>query len=338
MKRRAVVERAVGETRAAVYEGRRLVELHLDRLSEEALPKIGERWTGRVVTVDNSVAGAFVSVGEGPDSLLQFRAQKDLPRLTDGLLIDVEIVKEAVAQKGPLIRYVGEPSRNAPGRVTALSLEERLSRRFAGIAFEEATVSVIDDACQRVVPIKGGGFVTIDRTEALIAIDVDKGGADRLTELCQAAATCVMEQLRLRRLGGLVVIDFPNLRKPKSRTSVLRTLETLGEADPASVRLAPFSRFGVVEMTRGQDGPSLDEKRLNRFGEPTVETRALQALRRLEREGRASRGAQLVLSVPEAEWNWLASAPFDWRAALTDRLGARFRVTQGAVLDVSADR
>ena len=338
MKRRAVIERGIGETRAAVYEGRRLVELHLDRWSLRALPKKGERWTGQVVTVDNSVAGAFVHLGAGPDSLLPFKAQGDLPRLTDGMKIDVTITKEAVADKGPLVRYAGPASLVSPGRVTALSLEDRLTERFPGIAFEEAPVSVIDDATERVVAVPGGGSIAIEQTQALIAIDVDKGGAERVAELCQSAAMSIMAQLRLRGLGGLIVIDFPNMRKPKQRSAVLRRLETLGDADPASVRVAPFSRFGVVEMTRGQDGPSLDALRLDRFGEPTVETRALGALRRLQREGRANPGAKLTLSLPEAEWNWLETAPFDWREAMTDNLGARFEAVRGDTLDVKADR
>ena len=338
MKRRAVIERAVGETRAAVYRGRRLVELHLDRWSNAAAPKIGERWTGQVVTVDNSVAGAWVSLGEGPDSLLQFKAQGDLPRLTDGARIDVEITKEAVAEKGPLIRYAGEATNAKPGPVERLTLEQRLERRFPGITFDEASVSTIDDATERVVAVPGGGSITIDRTQALIAVDVDKGAAEKLVDLCYDAATVVMTQLRLRGLGGLVIIDLPNLRKPRQRSTVMKRLEEMGEADPANVRIAPFSRFGVVEMTRGTDGPSLDAKRLDRFGRENVETRALAALRRLEREGQASKGAQLVLTLPAAEWNWLESAPFDWREAMTERLGARFTVEPGETMDVKADR
>ena len=338
MKRRAVIERAVGETRAAVYEGRRLVELHLDRWSDAAAPKLGERWTGQVVTVDNAMAGAWVRLGEGPDSLLPFKAQGDLPRLTDGMFIDVAITKEAIAEKGPLIRYAGEATHAKPGPVARLSLTDRLTARFPGIALDEARVSVIDDATERVLPVPGGGFVTIDRTQALIAIDIDKGGAVKLAEFCYDAATLVMAQLRLRGLGGLVVVDYPNMRKPRQRSTVLKRMEEMGEADPANVRIAPFSRFGVVEMTRGVDGPSLDATRLDRFGEPTVETRALAALRRLEREGEASKGAKLVLTVPEAEWNWLESAPFDWRGEMTERLGARFDVVRGDRLDVKADR
>ena len=338
MKRRAVIERAIGETRAAVYEGRRLVELHVDRASNAAAPKVGEVWTGRVVAVDPSVAGAFVTLGEGPDALLPFRAQKDLPRLGEGMLIDLRVAKEAVAEKGPVLRYHGAATADAPGAVDRLDLSQRLERRFPGITFEDASVGVIDNAVERTVALPGGGSITIDRTQALIAIDVDKGGASSTFECAQKAATLAMAQLRLRGLGGLVVIDFPNLRQPKQRSAVIRILEEMGETDPASVRVAPFSRFGVVELTRGTDGPSLDAKLTDRFGEPTPETLALSLLRRLEREGRASGGAKLSATADAPTWNGLQALPFDWRAELAARIGARFAVEPGETTEVSADR
>ena len=338
MKRRAVIEQAIGETRAAVYEGRKLVELHLDRWSEADAPKVGERWTGRVVTVDNGVAGAFVSLGQGPDSLLPFRAQKDLPRLTDGMRIDIIVAKEAMAEKGPVIRYAGEPSRETTGPVERLSLRDRLTRRFPKIALEDAPVGIIDTATERTLAVPGGGSVTFDQTQALLAVDVDKGGAVKVIDHCLSAASLIMQQLRLRGLGGLVVVDFPNLRQPRQRGSVIKRLESFDATDPASVRIAPFSRFGVVEMTRGQDGPSLDAKLNDRFGEPTAETVALRSLRRLEREAGINAGAKMTLSVPESAWNWLDTAPFDWREAMTDRIGARFDVVEGQYTEVSADR
>ncbi len=338
MKRRAVIEEGVGETRAAVYEGRRLVELHLDRWSDFNKPRIGETWTAKAESIDASIGGVWMSLGKGPDGLLSFKAQKDLPKLTEGERVDVVIAKEAMAEKGPVLRYVGPASRDKPGVVQALDLRERLTSRFPGIVFEDATVGIMDTATERHVAVHGGGQITIDRTQALIAIDVDKGGAKTVMDCSVAAAKLILAQLRLRSLGGLVVIDFPNLRQPRQRSTVIRVIEDLAEADPASLRVAPFSRFGVVEMTRGQDGPSLDAQLNDRFGEPTLETQAIRALRALEREGKASPGGQLTLTVTEPLWNWLETPRFDWRTPMTERLGARFTVEKGASVDVRSDR
>lgn len=337
MKRRAVVEELVGETRAAVYEGRKLVELHLDRWSDFNKPRIGERWTAVVGAVDPSIGGMWMQMGKGPDALLSFKGQKDMPRLTEGERIDVLIAKEAISEKGPVVRYVAEPTRDAPGVVHALNLRERLNLRFPEITFELSSVG-LDTSTERDLAIPGGGSITIERTQALIAVDVDKGGAKTVMDCSVNGAKLIMAQLRQRRLGGLIAIDFPNLRQPRHRLSVIRAMEDMAEADPASIRVAPFSRFGVVELTRGLDGPSLDAQMNDRFGEPTVETRAIAALRRLEREGKVSAGAQLVLTVDAPVWDWLETPPFDWRTPMTERLGARFTVVRGDTVDVSADR
>lgn len=338
MKRRVVVEKVVGETRAAVYEGRKLVELHLDRWSDFNKPRIGERWCAQVKSIDASIGGMWVDLGKGPDGLLSFKGQKDMPRLTEGQRVDVIIAKEAIEEKGPVVRYLEPASKETPGPVKLLSLLERLENRFGDLPVTEAPVGAIDEATERSLAISGGGSLTIDRTQALIAIDIDKGGAATVMDCSVLAAKLVMSQLRLRGLGGLIVIDFPNLRQPKQRSTIIRTMEDLADADPASVRVAPFSRFGVVEMTRGQDGPSLDAQLNDRFGQPTLETQAIRALRRLEREAKASAGAKMTLSVPAAIHEWLENPSFDWKTPMTERLGARFDVQIGDQVDVKGDR
>lgn len=338
MKRRVVIEGCIGETRAAVYEGRKLVELHLDRWSDFNKPRVGERWTAQITSIDPSIGGFWVDLGKGSQGLLSFKGQKDLPRLTEGARIDVTIAKEAMAEKGPVLRYAGDPSREKPGPVIVLSLVQRLENRFPGITVEDSTVGIMDSATERKLSVPGGGSITLDRTQALIAVDVDKGGAKTVMDCSSNAASLIMSQLRLRGLGGLIILDFPNLRQSKQRSTIIRLLEDAGEVDPASVRVAPFSRFGVVEMTRGQDGPSIDAMLNDRFGQPTIETRAIRALRRLTREAKASAGAQLTLIVPTDIQVWLDNAPFDWRTPLSERIGARFALEAGEVVDVRSDR
>jgi len=338
VKRRVVIEETVGETRATVYEGRKLVELHLDRWSDFRKPRIGEQWTGQVVAVDASIGGLWIELGSGPNGLLSFKGQRDLPRLTEGERVDVIVAKEAIAEKGPVLRHVAEASRDKPGVVKALSLRERLDRRFPDLTYEDAPVGIFDTATERQLAIPGGGSITIERTQALIAVDVDKGGSKTVMDCSLGAAKLILSQLRLRGLGGLIAIDFPNLRQSKQRSTLIRLMEEMAEADPASIRIAPFSRFGVVEMTRGQDGPSIDAMLNDRFGEPTVETQAIRALRQLEREAKISAGAKMTLTVDQPVWAWLEDAPFDWRAPMTERLGARFTVEAGDSVQLKNDR
>ncbi|MEM9600247.1 MAG: ribonuclease E/G, partial [Pseudomonadota bacterium] len=322
----------------AVYEGRKLVELHLDRWSDFHRPRIGEQWTGQISAIDASVGGLWVDLGKGRPGLLSFKAQRDLPRLTEGERIDVIITREALAEKGPLLRYVDTATREKPGGVTLLSLRQRLGIRFPDIVFEESSVGVLDGATERQLAVPGGGVITIDQTQALIAIDVDKASAKTVMDCASQAAGLIMSQLRLRGLGGLIAIDYPNLRQPKQRSTILRLMEEAAQADPASIRIAPFSRFGVVEMTRGQDGSSMDAKLNDRFGQPTVETRAIRALRRLTREAKAAPGAQLTLTVTQDIDAWLGDAPFDWRTPLSERMGDRYKIAVGGRVDVRSDR
>ena len=337
MKRRAVIETAVGETRAAIYEGRRLVELYVNR-PWQTTPRVGDVYAGRITSIDPSVAGAWVDIGSSAaPALLPFAAQRDMPKLTEGQGVEVSILRSEIGAKGATLRYIKETDAKA-GLVKKLDMRERLLLRFPNLTFDEAAVNAVDVACDVTLSLPGGGSITMEQTQALLAIDVDKGGAISASAAANEAAKLIASQLRLRGLGGLVVIDFPNLRQPKQRKTLERIFETACEADPNVTKFNSLSRFGVIEMTRAKPDASLDDCLNTRFGEPTVETLAMRALRRLTREAAAAPGAQLELFItPEIE-AWLKHAPFDWKAEVKDRIGARFKVTQGMSIDVKADR
>lgn len=338
MKHRAVIEQAIGETRAAIYAGRRLVEFHLRRETQQARPKPKDIFTGRVLSLDPSVAGAFIDLGIGPPALLRFNARKSFPQLQEGLLLDVEVSRAAMSNKGPNLTYHGPASRDKVGGVKQHDLQAYLSLIYPDITFETASISSLDAALDRQIAVKGGGMITIEQTQALLAIDVDKGQARLAYDNCLQAASLIAMQLRLRGLGGLVAIDFPNLRQPKQRKQLQSHMQEIFAADRVPIKIAPLSRFGVIEMTRYQDDLSLDAKCLDNYGQPTVETKALQAIRRLEQEGKIQGGAQLTLQAPQNILDWLNNPPFDWQTRLAQRIGARFTVKLGPTIDVSADR
>ena len=337
MKRRVVIEDAVGETRAIVYEGRRMVELHVDRPWQN-LPRTGDRYSARVTSVDPSVAGAWVEISKDTlPALLPFAAQRDMPKLTEGQTVEVTVLRSQIGKKGATVRFLSESDSDI-GLIQRLSLRERLSERFSDLKFDEAAVNAPDDACETTLALPSGGSITMEQTQALLAIDVDKGAAISAAAAANEAAKLIASQMRLRALGGLVVIDFPNLRQPKQRKTLEQTFAKAFESDPNMAKFNSLSRFGVVEMTRAKPDSSLDELLNDKFGNPTVETQGLRALRRLTREASVSPGAQLELQVPADVLKWLESAPFDWRSQVTAKIGARFTLVEGKAIDVKADR
>lgn len=116
---------------------------------------------------------------------------------------------------------------------------------------------------QRVVPLKGGGSIVIDSTEALVAIDVNSGNfrtddsaEDTALQVNVAAAKEISRQLRLRDLGGVIVNDFIDMRKDSHRRKVERVLRESMLRDRARTKILRTSPFGLIEMTRQRIRPS----------------------------------------------------------------------------------
>ncbi len=117
---------------------------------------------------------------------------------------------------------------------------------------------------QRVVPLKGGGSIVIDSTEALVAIDVNSGNfrsddsaEDNAFKLNMNASKEIARQLRLRDLGGVIVNDFIDMRHETHRRKVERSLRDAMERDRARTKILRTSPFGLIEMTRQRIRPSL---------------------------------------------------------------------------------
>jgi ribonuclease E len=116
----------------------------------------------------------------------------------------------------------------------------------------------------RAVPLKSGGSIVIEQTEALVAIDVNSGrhhgphNAEQTAfETNLEAAVEIARQLRLRDLGGLIVCDFIDMRTQKNRKEVERIFRQAVRTDRARSKILPISRFGIVEMTRQRMRSSL---------------------------------------------------------------------------------
>lgn len=115
----------------------------------------------------------------------------------------------------------------------------------------------IEIATLRNVPLPSGGHITIDKTEALTAVDVNTGSyvgrknlEDTIVRTNLEAAEEAVRQLRLRDIGGIIVIDFIDMESVSNRTEVMRCLTTALERDRTKTRTTEISRLGLVEMTR----------------------------------------------------------------------------------------
>ncbi|MGH6903785.1 MAG: ribonuclease E/G, partial [Geminicoccaceae bacterium] len=116
----------------------------------------------------------------------------------------------------------------------------------------------MEEALQPGVPLLGGGSLIIQATAALTAIDVN-GGGRRALEANLAAAPEIARQLRLRRIGGTIVVDFVDLPARSARARLLEALRAALADDPEPVQVFAMSRFGLVEISRRRGGPSLAE-------------------------------------------------------------------------------
>ncbi len=170
----------------------------------------------------------------------------------------------------------------------------------------------IESALQREVQLPSGGSIVIDHTEALTSIDINSARATRGDDIEQTALQTNLEaadeiarQLRMRDLGGLIVIDFIDMTPLRNQREVENRLKEALSMDRARIQIGRISRFGLLEMSRQRLRPSLREGTTHVCprcsGQGTirsVESLALSILRLIEEEAMKEKKAQIRVFVP----------------------------------------
>ncbi|MFJ9449516.1 ribonuclease E/G [Herbaspirillum sp. NPDC101397] len=170
----------------------------------------------------------------------------------------------------------------------------------------------IETAYSRTVPLPSGGAIVIDHTEALVSVDVNSARATRGSDIETTAfytnleaADEVARQLRLRDLGGLIVIDFIDMENAKNQREVESRLKDALHHDRARVQMGKISRFGLMELSRQRLRPSLSEgshvtcPRCNGTGHiRDTESSALQVLRIIQEEAMKENSAAIHVQAP----------------------------------------
>ena len=242
-------------------------------------------------------SGAFLIYQE---SSLVIRAIRDYFHPDIGeLLIDTEAIFEQAQQ---FMSHV------MPTTVHRVKLYKDDVPLFSRFQIEHQ----IETAYARQVPLPSGGAIVIDHTEALVSVDVNSARATKAGDIETTAFNTNLEaadeiarQLRLRDLGGLIVIDFIDMESARNQREVETRLKDALRYDRARVQLGKISRFGLMELSRQRLRPALAESayipcpRCHGIGHIRgTESSALHILRILQEEAMKENTAQVVAQVP----------------------------------------
>ena len=242
-------------------------------------------------------AGAYLIYQEGS---LVIRAIRDYFSSDIGeILIDTPDIHEQAVQ---FMNHV------VPGNVSRVKLYQDEIPLFTRFQIEHQ----IESAFSREVRLPSGGAIVIDHTEALVSVDVNSGRATRGSDIEHTAfntnleaAEEVARQLRLRDLGGLVVIDFIDMESQRNQREVENALREALHADRARVQTGKISRFGLLELSRQRLRPSLGETnhipcpRCHGTGHIRgIESTALHILRITQEEAMKDNSAIIQVQLP----------------------------------------
>src|ERR1700733_1968062 len=193
--------------------------------------------------------------------------------------------------------------------------------------------SQIESAYAHKVQLPSGGSIVIDYTEALVSIDINSARATRggdiettATNTNLEAADEIARQLRIRDIGGLIVIDFIDMESAKNQRDVEDRLRDAMKMDRARIQIGRLSRFGLLEMSRQRLRPSLGETshmvcpRCVGIGSiRSVESMTLAVLRLIGEELRKDRTARVIAQVPVAVATYLINEKREWLRTLEDK-------------------
>ncbi|GGY42158.1 ribonuclease E [Bacterioplanes sanyensis] len=205
----------------------------------------------------------------------------------------------------------------------------------------------IESAFQREVKLPSGGSIVIDPTEALVSIDINSARATKGADIEETALNTNLEaadevarQLRLRDMGGLVVIDFIDMMSNKNQREVENRLKRALELDRARVQVGRISRFGLIEMSRQRLRPSLEETsghvcpRCNGTGVIRgIQSVGLSILRLIEEEAAKENTGQVRAEVPNPVASFLLNEKRALIAAIEERHNTRVMILPNPHMD-----
>jgi ribonuclease E len=210
--------------------------------------------------------------------------------------------------------------------------------------------SQIESAYSHKVTLQSGGSIVIDHTEALVSIDINSARSTRGSDIETTAFNTNLEaadeiarQMRLRDVGGLIVIDFIDMEAPKNQRAVEDRLRDAVKQDRARIQIGKISRFGLLELSRQRLRPSISEStnivcpRCSGMGViRSVESLALAILRLIGEEARKDRTSKVIAQLPVDVATYLMNEKRDWLNNIETRSSIDIVLVPNRYLDTPA--
>lgn len=327
------LDEAPGEVRGVVVRDGRFDRLVIQGEDEPPQHRPGAICVGRVVAVDAGLKGAFVDLGAGePFAFLPLRKSD---RMTVGQKVEVRVVAAPRDRKGPTLGLIGAgegaPRLLSPGPTVAEQLAQLapgVVPRTGASAIRAGLEAVEEALTPGALFAHLGVRLAVERTRAMVTVDIDHApapGRDGRRDKARANRDGLMQAARLIRLkgwGGLVAIDLVGTGHDGA-AMLAAAKAAFGEGPGVSI--GPVNRFGVLMLSLPWQATPVEERLCAPDGRPSLENRAVDAVRRL---------ALALAADTAAPWLTLRCPP-DMAAraeTLAARLGPRARVRADAAL------
>lgn len=210
----------------------------------------------------------------------------------------------------------------------------------------------IGDIGKQSVTLRSGGYLVINPTEALVSVDVNSGKSTKERHIEETAlktnleaADEVARQLRLRDLGGLVVIDFIDMEDRRNNRKVENRLREALSSDRARIQVGRISSFGLLELSRQRLNPSLSEMQFQVCSHcegtgrvPTLDFAAIKVIRALEEEGIKGNAGELAVTLPSSVALYILNNKRQMLAEIEKRYGLKIFIKTDDTVPLSSLR
>lgn len=309
-----------GETRGLIARDGLFTHIFIERDRDIPALKLGARSIGRVVEIDSGLKGAFVDLGKGASGFLPLGKSHDLKQ---GQKIEVEVSAEPREAKAATLRRIGAGEGDPRLLKAGPTVAQMLAKLAPGLEIQtgvfaiEAVWEAEEEALAGRVVLTGAGLdLAVQRTRAMVTVDIDHAGKKAAGGAKTANLLGLQEAARLIRLnrwGGLVAIDL--IGAGQDGDALLKAAREAFGGDP-DVVFGPLNRFGVLMLSLPWKRTPLDEILRGSASGLTLETRAIGVVRRLR---------HAMLSDTSAPRLFARCTPqeADFARPLLDKLGPR---------------